>query len=275
MGSRRDGAWSHRWTAFTCTPMADPVFASGDQWFRLWLNRSHIRGGVPSLGSFLWTFSGHTSMGLPGWNTQHRVKGQNHFPWPAGYTSFDAAQDMFDLLSCENTLLAHVQITSHWYPQVPFYRAMLQPFIPQFVLTVEVAKTQMQTLHMALWKLVRFSWAHCSSLSRSLWMASCPPDVSTAPHSLMPNFLRVQSIQLSKLLTKIFKRALVPIPIPERHHRSLVSIQTLNHWPLPSGYNLASTSSSIKKIHPSNPYPSNMERMMLWGTMSKVLLKSR
>ena len=25
--------------------------------------------------------------------------------------------------------------------------------------------------------LMRFTWAHCSSLSRSLWMASCPSDV--------------------------------------------------------------------------------------------------
>ena len=61
-----------------------------------------------------------------------------------------------------------------------FSRAALNPFIPQLVLVVHVALTQVQTLHMDLLNLLRFIWAHCSSLSRSLWMASHPSGVSTA-----------------------------------------------------------------------------------------------
>ena len=48
-------------------------------------------------------------------------------------------------------------------------------------------------MHLALLNLIRFSWAHFSSLSRSLWMASLPSSVLTAPLSLVSsaNLLRV------------------------------------------------------------------------------------
>ena len=50
------------------------------------------------------------------------------------------------------------------------------------------------TLHFALLNLMRFTWAPLSSLLRSLWMASLPSNVSTAPLSLVPsaNLLGVQ-----------------------------------------------------------------------------------
>ncbi|KAK4827087.1 LOW QUALITY PROTEIN: hypothetical protein QYF61_014189 [Mycteria americana] len=62
-----------------------------------------------------------------------------------------------------------------------------------------------RTLHLALLNLMRFTQAHFSSLSRSLWMVSHPSDVSTAPLSLMSsaNLLRVHSIPLSMSLMKI------------------------------------------------------------------------
>ncbi|KAK4823668.1 hypothetical protein QYF61_005639 [Mycteria americana] len=102
-----------------------------------------------------------------------RVEGQNHLPRPAGHTSFDAAQDTVGFLGCERTLPAHVQFVIHQYPQVLLCRAALNPFIPQPVLILGVARPNCRTLHLALLNVMRFTWAYFSSLSRSLWMASC------------------------------------------------------------------------------------------------------
>jgi len=62
-----------------------------------------------------------------------------------------------------------------------------------------------RTLHWALPNFMRLAWAHFSSLSRSLWMASLPSSVSTAPLSLVSsaNLLRVHSIPLSVSPTKM------------------------------------------------------------------------
>ncbi|KAK4826357.1 hypothetical protein QYF61_007951 [Mycteria americana] len=53
-------------------------------------------------------------------------------------------QDMVGLLGCECTLLAHVQLFIHQYPQVLLRRAAPNPFIPQPVLILGVAHTQVQ-----------------------------------------------------------------------------------------------------------------------------------
>ncbi|KAK4814100.1 hypothetical protein QYF61_008195 [Mycteria americana] len=73
---------------------------------------------------------------------QSRVEGQNHLPRPAGHASFDAAQDTVGLLGCERTLLAHVQLFVHQYPQVLFRRAALNHIIPQPELKPRIAPTQ-------------------------------------------------------------------------------------------------------------------------------------
>ena len=64
-----------------------------------------------------------------------------------------------------------------------------------------------KTLHLDLLNLIRFTWAYCSSLSQSLWKASHPSGVPTAPHILVSaaNLLREDSISLSVSLTKILK----------------------------------------------------------------------
>ncbi|KAK4816603.1 hypothetical protein QYF61_018651 [Mycteria americana] len=56
------------------------------------------------------------------------------------------AQDMIGFLGCKCTLLAHVQLFIHQYPQVLLHRAALNPLIPQSVLTLGIAPTQMQDL---------------------------------------------------------------------------------------------------------------------------------
>ncbi|KAK4822945.1 hypothetical protein QYF61_023445 [Mycteria americana] len=81
---------------------------------------------------------------------QSRVEGQNHLPRPAGHASFDAAQDTVGLLGCEHTVLAHVQLFTHQYPQVLLSRAALNPLIPQPVLIPGVALTQVQDLALGL-----------------------------------------------------------------------------------------------------------------------------
>jgi len=81
--------------------------------------------------------------GLQVGSHQSGVEGQNPLPQPAGHA--DAAQDVVGLLGCEHTLVAHVQLFIHRYPQV-LLRAVLNPFIPQPVLIAGVALTQMQDL---------------------------------------------------------------------------------------------------------------------------------
>ncbi|KAK4831204.1 hypothetical protein QYF61_016041 [Mycteria americana] len=75
---------------------------------------------------------------------QSGVEGQNHLPQPAGHASFDAAQGTVGLLGCERTLPVHVQLFIHQYPHVLLGRAALNPIIPQPVLILEVAPTQVQ-----------------------------------------------------------------------------------------------------------------------------------
>jgi len=73
---------------------------------------------------------------------QRRAGGQNHFPRPAGHASLYSAQDMVGLLCCEHTLVAHVDVFIHWYPQVLLVRAAYNPFIPQPLFILWVALIQ-------------------------------------------------------------------------------------------------------------------------------------
>ncbi|KAK4830062.1 hypothetical protein QYF61_008400 [Mycteria americana] len=81
---------------------------------------------------------------------QGRVEGQNHLLQPAGHASFDAAQVTVGFLGCKCTLLAHVQLFIHQYPQVLLLRAALNPLITQPVLRLGVALTHVQDLALGL-----------------------------------------------------------------------------------------------------------------------------
>jgi len=109
---------------------------------------------------------------------------------------------MVGLLGCQRTLVAHVQLFIHQYPQVLLGRAALNPSIPQPVLIPGVALTQVQDLHLALLNLMRFTQAHLSSLSRFLWMTCHPSGMSATPFSLVlsADLLRVHSVPLSRSL---------------------------------------------------------------------------
>ena len=57
---------------------------------------------------------------------------------------------MVGFLGCDLILLAHIQLFIHQYPQVLLHRAALNPFIPQPVLLLGVALTQVQDLVLGL-----------------------------------------------------------------------------------------------------------------------------
>jgi len=107
----------------------------------------------------------------------HRVEGQSKLPWPADYTSFDTAKGTIGFMGCQSTLLAHVQLAIHQYPQALFVRAVLYSFIPWVVFLWPMCNS----LHLDLLKFVRLSWAHSLSLSRSLCVASHPSAILYHP----------------------------------------------------------------------------------------------
>ena len=93
--------------------------------------------------------------------------------------------------------------------------------IPQIVLTVRVPQPKCKTFHFDLLNLMSFSWVHCLSLSRSLWMAFSHSGVSTTPYSLVSStdLQRVHSVPLSRGVLSFSKE----------NHFSLIYIQTLSH----------------------------------------------
>lgn len=51
----------------------------------------------------------------PGWKAalqvgSHRSRMERNLPWPTGHVPFDAAQDMFGVLSCKHTLPDHIEL---------------------------------------------------------------------------------------------------------------------------------------------------------------------
>ena len=89
-------------------------------------------------------------------------------------------------------------------PPSPFQQGCTLFFLS---LTVRITETQVQDLTPLL-NLMRFFYAHCLSLSSSLWMASCLSGMSSTPHCLVPssNLLRMHLISMSMSLMKILKR---------------------------------------------------------------------
>lgn len=158
--------------------------------------------------------------------------------------------------------MTHVQFPIHQYPKVLSSRAVLYPFIPQLVLREGIAMTQVQALHLDLLDLTKFSWALCSSLSRFLWMASCPLVVLTSQH----NLLRVNLIPLSVLLMKILNST---SPSTDPWGTPLITDLHLDLEPLTTTPWIWSHSLFLVywTVHPWNPYLSNLERRMLSRTM--------
>jgi len=88
--------------------------------------------------------------GLPEGSHQSGAEGQNPLPRPAAHAAGDAAQGMVGLLGCQRILLGHVELLANQHSQVLLGRAALNPFIPQPVLILEVAATQVQDVALGL-----------------------------------------------------------------------------------------------------------------------------
>lgn len=89
-------------------------------------------------------------------------------------------------------------------PPSPSVQASVDLFIPQSVLMSEIAPTEVQHLYLQLLNPKNFLWAHFSSLSRSLWMASQPSVELTTLLSFMSNanLLRVHLIKAVSVIDK-------------------------------------------------------------------------
>ena len=91
---------------------------------------------------------------------------------------------MVGFLGWKGTFLAHMQLPNHHYPQIILGRAALNPFIPQLVLVVKVALTQVQDLAFGF---VEPHEIHLGSLLKpgqvpvdgipSLWCVNCAPQL--------------------------------------------------------------------------------------------------
>jgi len=184
---------------------------------------------------------------------QCRAEGQDHLPWSAGHANLGAAQDTVGCLGCAGKLLAHVQLAVP-VPLSPFQKGYaLSLCFPSYTDSGSCFDPGATTCTWLCWT----SWGHpgpthCSNLSRSLWVASHPSGMSTVPHSLMTstNWLRVHVIPLSIPLMKMLKST-----IP------LISMWTFSQWPPFSGYDLTTSSLSIKQsIHQINLFPAWREK---------------
>ena len=83
------------------------------------------------------------------------------------HTSFDATQGRFGFRDCKGTLLTPVQLSTYLYTQVLFSRAVLNPFIFQLVLVVEVVSTLVQDLVLGF---VEPHEVHLDPLLRPVWV---------------------------------------------------------------------------------------------------------
>jgi len=75
---------------------------------------------------------------------ESRVKGRNPLPRPTGHPSLDAAHDTVGFLGCRCTLLAHVELLIHQYPQVLLLRAALEPLSAQPALIIGLVSDQIK-----------------------------------------------------------------------------------------------------------------------------------
>jgi len=66
---------------------------------------------------------------LPEWS-----RGAESPPWPTAHAAGDAAQNTVGLQGCERTLLGHVELFIHQYPQLLLGMAALNPSSPSLYL---------------------------------------------------------------------------------------------------------------------------------------------
>lgn len=124
------------------------------------------------------------------------------------------------VMSCTSTSTA----------QVHLLRAVVKTFSAQLLFVLGIAPTQVQSLALGFLELHEGHQTQFSTLSRSLWMASLPSSLSTAPRSqvLSGNLLRV--FHPTVLVTNKNAKNTGLSTDPWGHHLSLDSPWTLSHW---------------------------------------------
>lgn len=100
---------------------------------------------------------------------EDRIERDNHLVHSAGHLSSDSVQDTVGLLIYRSTMLNCVKFFIHQNPHVLLHRGS-SPSLHTGYLGLPQPKGNM--LHLVLLNLIRFMWAHFSSLSTSLWLAS-------------------------------------------------------------------------------------------------------
>ncbi|KAK4819036.1 hypothetical protein QYF61_024401 [Mycteria americana] len=106
---------------------------------------------------------------------QCRVRGNNHFPSPAGHTISDTSQDAIGFLGHLGTLLAHIQAAVNHHPQVLLCWAAFLPLFPKPVALHGVVVAQVQDLALGLVEQVFNSMVDRGITLKGLW----PKDKST------------------------------------------------------------------------------------------------
>lgn len=132
------------------------------------------------------------------------------------------------------------------------------------IVIVMLPWSRCNTLPLDLLNFMRFYWAHCPSLSRSLWVSFHPTYVLTALCSLVSSthFLMLRSISTVHVINEDIKKT---CSYTEPWGAPLVT-----DFHLDLEFFIQNTVKSTL-----NPYISNLERRILWRTTSKALLKFR
>ena len=130
------------------------------------------------------------------WSHQCWADVNNHFPQPAGSTLHNATLRAVGLLCHKGTLLTHGQQVAHKDPPVLLCRAAFKLSAPICYWCLGLFIPRCKTSDFSSLKCMRFLFAYFSILSRSLWMAAQPSNISAIPPSSVSpgNLLSMHSV---------------------------------------------------------------------------------
>jgi len=156
-----------------------------------------------------------------------------------------------------------------------FSAGLLHPFIPQPLLIVGVAPTQVQDPALGLVEPHEVHTAPLLDLVQvpldgmlSFWLVNCTAQLGVICK------LAEGTLSLTMSLMKILNNS---GPSMDPWGTALVTSIHLDIKPLTTTLWLRPSNQFLihQTVHPSNPYLSSLERRMLWGTVSKALQMSR
>jgi len=150
----------------------------------------------------------------------------DYLPCPVGHPSFDAAQDSVGFQAASVYYWLMLSFSSARTPE-PFSAGLIsKSSSPSLYTHLGLPWFRYSTLYLALWNLIKTLFL---SQYRSVWMASLPSILSTAPSSAMSlaKLLRLHLIPLSKK-----ERVYVIITTPKSYwlFRNLKNMWTTCIW---------------------------------------------